>query len=127
MLWGLKITDLAGCVQADIPVGAVPGCDVDMDWDDPTDVCGACGSGGQGGCTPGCHILLEVESQWAGYQLQLAAEQEEQAAQQAAVAYQIGTRQEAAARAAFWRLWKTPYERVKRVRPANQRDDVQWC
>ena len=71
--------------------------------------------------------MLEVESQWAGYQLQLAAEQEEQAAQQAAVAYQIGTRQEAAARAAFWRLWKTPYERVKRVRPANQRDDVQWC
>ena len=64
--------------------------------------------------------MLEVESQWAGYQLQLAAEQEEQAAQQAAVAYQIGTRQEAAARAAFWRLWKTPYERVKRVRPANQ-------
>ena len=55
------------------------GFDVDMDWDDPTVVCGACGSGGQGGCTPGCHILLEVESQWAGYQLQLAAEQEEQA------------------------------------------------
>ena len=71
------------------------GFDVDMDWDDPTDVCGACGSGGQGGCTPGCHILLEVESQWAGYQLQLAAEAEQEA------------------RAAFWRLWKTPYERLK--------------
>jgi hypothetical protein len=53
--------------------------------------------------------LLEVESQWAGYQLQLAAEAEQEA------------------RAAFWRLWKTPYERAKRVRPANQRDDVQWC
>ena len=64
--------------------------------------------------------MLEVESQWAGYQLQLAAEQEEQAAQQAAV-------EEAAARAAFWHLWKFGGDRVKRVRPAYQRDDVQWC
>ena len=96
------------------------GFDVDMDWDDPTDVCGACGSGGQGGCTPGCQYLLEVESQWAGHQLQLAAEQEEQAAQQAAV-------EEAATRAAFWHLWKFGGDRVKRVRPAYQRDDVQWC
>ena len=71
------------------------GFDVDMDWDDPTDVCGACGSGGQVGCTPGCHYLLEVESQWAGHQLHLAAEQEEQAAQHAAV-------EEAAARAAYY-------------------------
>ena len=46
------------------------------------------------------------------YRLQLAAEREAEAEQEA--------------RAAFWRLWKTPYERVKRVRPANQRDDVQW-
>ena len=57
----------------------------------------------------------------------MAAEQAEQAAQQAAVAYQIGTRQEAAARAAFWHLWQSGGDRVKRVRPAYQRDDVQWC
>jgi hypothetical protein len=53
---------------------------------------GACGFGG-GGCAPDCLEFL--------YQLQLAAEQEA----------------EQEARAAFWRLWKTPYERVKRVRP----------
>ena len=64
--------------------------------------------------------MWEGTLQWARencpellYRLQLAAEREAEAEQEA--------------RASFWRLWKTPYERVKRVRPANQRDDVQWC
>ena len=77
--------------------------DFDFDsWDDPTDVCGACGFGGQVACAPDCPEFLRVEHEWDMYQLQLAAEQEAE---------------EAAARAAFWRLWQSPYERVKRVRP----------
>ena len=69
----------------------LPPCDPDVDmdfdfdsWDDPTDVCGACGFGGQVACAPDCPEFL--------YQLQLAAEQEA----------------EQEARAAFWRLWKSP-------------------
>ena len=93
--------------------------DFDFDhWRDPTDVCGACGFGGQVGCTPGCPELLRVEHDWAQYQLQLAAEQ---AAQQAAA-------EEAAARATFWRLWQSGDERVKRLKRHHKRDHtVQWC
>jgi hypothetical protein len=85
--------------------------DFDFDsWDDPTDVCGACGFGGQVACAPDCPEFLRVEHEWDMYQLQLAAEQEAEEA-----------------RAAFWHLWKFGGDRVKRLRPAYQRDDVQWC
>jgi hypothetical protein len=52
-----------------------------------------CGFPGFGGCAPNCPELL--------YRLQLAAEREA----------------EQEARAAFWRLWESGGDRVKRVRP----------
>jgi hypothetical protein len=61
-------------------------------------VCGFPGFGGCAGVRENCPELL--------YRLQLAAEREAEAEQEA--------------RAAFWRLWKTPYERVKRVRPRTK-------